>query len=296
MSEIADMMARPKHIDDQTEYPMNLREAIEILASGREPRYRFEREFAFAMFSALLLNPEDPDAPEVGLLVAINHALSLFKRKKIKIDINSLISAYDSEFFLKRVRRDGVIVGDFHYLDYISPYDNTRYTADIVRFLLNFPIEIAGKRVRPSLGRAYCFINLERGFRGTDFGARRFWVGRSQHQIIWRRIRRCAAFEYVRFYECQLNFEIDPREDEFLFLLESEISDREQVAEFFAKALWVQKKLSGVLDKRAGSFDEIFRYLKTLKSSPCKNIEFKPTERQKCMRYSSSLLKVSIPP
>ncbi|WP_336492180.1 hypothetical protein [Methylobacterium nigriterrae] len=253
---------------------MDVARAVEILTGARAPQYRLEREFAVLAFSGWLNWPKEPYAPTNLVLLAINQALVAEQNKEGDLDARWLTQALEPKSYIAQltVGLGGLLsVPVFEAVSGEWGYDDTRYVADIVRFLLSYRPPSRDKRESASLGKASEFINRKGGFRGRDdAGKRSRGYSDSQHQEVWKAYKRTAAFQFVRYYESEILWLFDPCDEHLLDRLTETAAKREEIQGFFSRCLWVQTRLRDLLDRRSMAKEEYFGLPDSVTPMPCR--------------------------
>ncbi|WP_407531136.1 hypothetical protein [Methylobacterium oryzisoli] len=253
---------------------MDVVRAVEILTGARAPQFGLEREFAVLAFSGWLNWPKEPYAPTNLVFHAINHALAAEQNKGGEIDARWLTQALEPKAYIAQLgpRDSGLLsLPMFEAVSGEWGYDDTRYVADIVRFLLSYRPPSRDKRESASLGKASEFINRKGGFRGRDgAGKRSREYSDSQHQEIWKAYKRTAAFQFVRYYDCDISWLFDPADEHLLDRPTETAARHEEIQGFFSRCLWVQTRLRELLDRRSMAKEDYFGLPDAVAPMPCR--------------------------
>lgn len=235
---------------------MRLAEAIAILTSDQPSRYRFEREFAAAVFSGWLNAPNDPHASTTTLFAALNQGVLRLRQERVPPPNEWLAEVFEADVYL-RLLNEVLSIPIFWQVEEHIGYNHCRYTADLVRFLVTFQTKSLDRRKRASLGKACEFINKHGGFVGGNFGfEKKSWCSISGHQLIWRDYKRTAAFQCVRFHSSKFDWYLDPRQPNFLDRLTETVDGRTELIRFFGESLDVLQRVRAVIDERAMTADD----------------------------------------
>jgi hypothetical protein len=241
---------------------MNVARAVEILTGARTPQYELEREFAVLAFSSWLNWPNEPYTPTNLVFLAINHALVAEESKDGGLDGRWLTQALDPKSYIAQLKVSGGGLLSLPMFETVSGewgYDDTRYVADIVRFLLSYKPPSRDKRESASLGKASEFINRKGGFPARDgTGKRTREYSDSQHQEVWKAYKRTAAFQFVRYYDSGIPWLFDPCDEHLLDRLVETAAKCEEIRGFFSRCLWVQTHLRDLLDRRSMAKEDYF--------------------------------------
>lgn len=138
---------------------MDFEAAVETLASGRPSAYAFEREIAYAVFSAALVWRWNADAVYGVNLVAVGRIADEYGRKDSRLDATWLSRAISWQQIDKFLCLENFIGLPLYVFDGDHSYDDGRYIADIVRFFVSYYPDQETYQPRPSLGRAFTFLN-----------------------------------------------------------------------------------------------------------------------------------------
>lgn len=255
---------------------MDFEAAVEILASGRPSAYAFEREIAYAVFSAALVWRWNADAVYGANLVSVGRIAEEYGRSDARLDASWLSRAISWPQITSFLCSDNFISLPLYVFDDDHDYDDGRYISDIVRFFLSYYPVQEDYQPRPSLGRAFTFLN-GRDSRGRGGfhdvarkGADKSFYSRTAHDACWSRLKRYAAFLYVAHYDCEIDLRPDPRDDGYLSRLTEYSSQNHVVSSFFSKVLWVQNNMQSKLDRRSMAAKEYFKFPAGLIASACR--------------------------
>ncbi|WP_129221230.1 hypothetical protein [Lichenibacterium ramalinae] len=249
---------------------MEVKQAVEILTRSRPSQYLFEREFAVAVFSSWLNSPEDLHAPSKTLFVALN--LALLNQRSVGVDPPRewFSVVFEPQVYLT-LMRTAIDIPLFWHLDNHLEYNDCIYTGDLVRFLLTYRPKGSDKRKRPSLGKAFEFINRHGGYvRGNFSYGRTDWCSASKHHVIWRDFKRSSPFQCVRFHGSKFDWYLDPRQPGFLEQLIETASREQDILQIFCEALDVQERLRAIVDGRAMAVEDFFLFPANLSPKVCR--------------------------
>ncbi|ULO23096.1 hypothetical protein [Methylocystis sp. SB2] len=251
---------------------MDLFTAVSVLTSDEEPKFRFEREFAAATFAGWLNWPREQFAAENVTLVALLHATAKMRTAGEQIDSHWFSAVFEPETFLKQIPEGAISLPDFWFInDGLGNFDETRYAADIVRFLLSYKSLKDDKRYGPSLGKASEFINQHGGFPGDKVISKRsLEYSDSAHQEVWRLYKKTSAFQFVRYYDSDITWLLDPCATSFFDELAQIASMTRSLQGFFSKARWVQEDLIRVIDRRSLSEADLFIFPESVIAQKCR--------------------------
>ena len=250
---------------------MDVQSAIEALIGDREPGYRYERAFAALAFSAWINWPKDRFAAANLVLVGITQALLRGKEGSGEWLPRALEpEQYWTQFGAERPA--GISLPIHEEVRGEWGYDESRYVADVVRFLLTYKTRSADKRMRASLGRASEYINKRGGFanRGDGIGKRTREWSTAKHQTVWTTYKRIAAFQFVRYYDSEIDWLFNPQDPSVLIRAMEVVEDRSKLLVYFGRVLWVQTKLIALLDPRSMSPSDHVVLPTALKPVPCR--------------------------
>jgi hypothetical protein len=253
---------------------LKIAECIGALLNPLEPKFRFEREFATVRFCGFLNWPEEETAPDALALLMLLHILKTERRDISQQFAIDLVRQLDSPTLLSVIQTSGFVpLPSFFDIDPKEKhFSNNEYAADVVRFLLTFGSPKAKEvRRRPSLGKASVFINQKGGFPGDKHVLHRSqsW-GETTHQKIWKKHKAAAPFQFVRRYDSNLNWLVDPSATNFFDRITDLAARRSDLGIFFAKSLWVQNKLAKIVDHRSIPKSAYIDLPSTLKPVACK--------------------------
>jgi hypothetical protein len=251
---------------------MDVFTAVSVLVSEEAPKFRFEREFAAATFAGWLNWPREPFAAENLTLVALLHATAKMRKAGEQIEPHWFSAVFEPESFLKQIPEGAISIPDFWYInDGEGIIDDTRYAADIVRFLLSYKSLKNDRRHGPSLGKASEFINKHGGFPGDKvIPTRSLEYSDSGHQEVWRIYKKTSAFQFVRYYDSDISWLLDPRKSSFFDELAQIASMTHSLQTFFSKARWVQEHLIQVIDRRSLREADLFVFPESVSAQKCR--------------------------
>lgn len=249
---------------------MDVRRAVDILASDREPQFDLERELAVLAFSGWLNWPGQPYASTNLVFLGINHALVSWQSQGKMANDQWLAQFLEPHRYLEQLQKSILVVPEFFLISDELGFDETRYTADIVRFLLTFKPRSKDKRSKASLGKAMAFINRKGGFPGSGNIKRRTReYSDSQHQEIWKVFKKTAAFQFVRYYASEVDWLFDPADPQLMSRVAEMAAKRDRVKAFFARSVWVQARLAEILDRRSMAPEDFFTFPESVEPEPC---------------------------
>ena len=267
---------------------MKIDEAVEILAMDRVASYPLQREFAVAAFSAWLNWPSEENATTAFLLIAVNRGVLHFEKKGLHVPTEWLNQVYEPRNVITSVV-SGLSSPFFEELDFNPVYNDYRYTADIVRFLLTFKTSSNDKRKQASLGKAAIFLNKHGGFVAGRYGREtNDWCAMTGHQSIWRKYKKSAALQFVRFYGTKLEWLLRPHDVDFLERLTALAARRQEIIDFFAKTLDIQDRLRAILDERSLGSNDHLTLPPTLKKLTCRTPAMPASAYSKMTEYKRS--------
>ena len=239
---------------------MDIHRAVEVLASGRDPQFKLERELAVLAFSGWLNWPKEPYAGTNLALIGVCHGLTSEQDRSDAADPQWLTQALEPRLYLEQLQNGAVITPDFPLVSGEYGYDETRYAADIVRFMLSYnPSRMKDRRKSASLGKACEFLNKKRGF--PDLippGTKRWRSSDSWHQEVWKAYKRSSPFQFVRYYGPNTRWLFDPTSPRLLEDVRALSEQRDEVKAFFSHVAWVQARLMERIDRRSMTRDDFF--------------------------------------
>ncbi|CAM5775568.1 hypothetical protein LMIY3S_05089 [Labrys miyagiensis] len=249
---------------------MNHEQAIAILTGDREERFPLERAFAFAAFCAWLnAAHSDTFASQSMCLAVLAHAISYEGQKKFDTSILRHTDVFDPNLYLKNIENWSPI-SDYWMHDFFESYNDTKYIADVVRFFVGFKDRHDYTKT-PSQGKAFYFLNPMGGFDGLEYhkNERMRASSMAAHQKIWKEYKRSSSFQFVRYYACTLDFNMDPRDDFLLEKLIKQAQKRRTIIDFFRKVSWVQNELRTKLDARSMDSSEYHSFPASIVPKKC---------------------------
>lgn len=234
---------------------MDLTRAIGLLADVSAERYEHERIFAAAYFSGWLNSPDENRAADYVLFAALCHATAALKRERRNIPSEWINDVFDHSLLLSGMDT-AISFPIIWYTGELDEYNNCNYTADIVRFMISFKHKGLDKRDAASLSKAWEFINKHGGFGAWKLIKGDYWTSYSQHQITWRKFKKTSPFQYVRYYQSELSWFLDPRQPDFWDQLISFCENRAILNSYFRKSLFTQMRFKAALDTRSMGPDD----------------------------------------
>ena len=253
---------------------MKISEVIKILVSDDGSSFPFEKEFAVIRFCGWINWPNDSGASDSLAILLMLHVLSNRREELSPEAARQLLLQLNPASILSSFEEQGLIAPPEVYdIDPNSKsLKNNEYVADIVRFLLTFgSAKSKDNALKPSLGKAYEFINKKKGFPGDSrLKSRSPGYAESNHQRIWKQFKPTAAFQFVRYYDSKIDWIIDAHDKHVLDRVAQLSQERDAIKEFFAKCLWTQSILKTTLDKRSMELSDYIVFPETLVPLPCK--------------------------
>lgn len=249
---------------------MDVAEAIEILVDEAQPSLRFEKEIAVACFSNWLNSRTEEIEPGEMIFITLLRFIERCKATKTSLDYDLISSTFDENVIFRKLFNQAISIPDFWFIKSYSAYDETKYVSDIVRFMLSYSPRLADKRYQASLGKAFSFINEHGGFNRSELNDEQpYFCSQSTHQIIWKKFKQSSPFQYVRYYDSEIDWIIDPRADNYIEELSRYAKESKKISAYFSRCLWVQQQLQQKIDRRSMNSDDFLILPSNLKPEEC---------------------------